>query len=365
MPNVVNLATKTPATHLLIVRHRDRPGVLAHVFDAPARRQHQRAGDREHRLRGRGGGRRAHPPRRRAVRGAPRRHRRRQRGHPRPQLSYALDGRDIKRRSETGSVDGHDDRSASHLQLLRRPGRAAAAGARGDPARPARAAGRRHVGPRDQPPVEDVRRRFIAGREADIRTLGGIPANYKVLFLQGGASLQFSMVPMNLLAAGGDRRLHRLPALGRRRRSRKRRRSARVNVAAIDRGRELHARAAAGRAEADARRRLRAHDLEQHDLRHRVARRCPTSASVPLVSDTSSDIFSRPIDVAQYGLIYAGAQKNLGPAGRHARHHPRGPAARRSHEVAADDAELRDARGERLAVQHAAGVRHLHRWAWC
>ena len=45
---------------------------------------------------------------------------------------------------------------------------------------------------------------ILAGCEADLRTLGGIPDSYKVLFLQGGASLQFSMVPMNLLPAGGS-----------------------------------------------------------------------------------------------------------------------------------------------------------------
>ena len=50
---------------------------------------------------------------------------------------------------------------------------------------------------------------IIEGCEADLRTLAGIPANYKVLFLQGGASLQFSMVPMNLLPAGRLGRLHR------------------------------------------------------------------------------------------------------------------------------------------------------------
>ena len=61
----------------------------------------------------------------------------------------------------------------------------------------------------------------------DIRALAGVPANYKVLMLQGGASLQFSMVPMNLLGAGRDRRLHRHAARGRTRRSRKRRGSAR------------------------------------------------------------------------------------------------------------------------------------------
>ena len=55
--------------------------------------------------------------------------------------------------------------------------------------------------------------------------------------------------------------------------------------------------------------------VEQHDRRHRVARTLPEVGDVPLVTDTSSDMFSRPIDVAKYALIYAGAQKNLAPAG--------------------------------------------------
>ena len=54
----------------------------------------------------------------------------------------------------------------------------------------------------------------------------------------------------------------------------------------------------------------------------------PDVGDVPLVNDTSSDMFSRPIDVARHALIYAGAQKNLGPGRRHARDHPRRPAAR-------------------------------------
>ena len=70
VPNVVNLAKKTPATHMLVVRHRDRPGVLAHVFEHLRERRDQRAGDRERHLRRRPGRRRAHQPRRRAGRRA-------------------------------------------------------------------------------------------------------------------------------------------------------------------------------------------------------------------------------------------------------------------------------------------------------
>ena len=94
------------------------------------------------------------------------------------------------------------------------PAVAAAAGARAGPARPGGAAGRRHVGDGDQPPLEDVRG-HPAAPIADIRELAGVPASYKVLMLQGGASLQFSMVPMNLLGAGADGRLHRHRLVGR------------------------------------------------------------------------------------------------------------------------------------------------------
>ena len=67
VPNVVNLARRTPATHMLVVRHRDRPGVLAHVFNHLRAGQPERAGDGEHRLRRRRSRRRAHQPRRRAA----------------------------------------------------------------------------------------------------------------------------------------------------------------------------------------------------------------------------------------------------------------------------------------------------------
>ena len=91
VPNVVNLAKRTPATHMLVVRHRDRPGVLAHVFDHLREAQPERAGDREHRLRGRRGRRRPHQLRRRAgVRGV-RQDQERQRRRARPAGRQALE----------------------------------------------------------------------------------------------------------------------------------------------------------------------------------------------------------------------------------------------------------------------------------
>ena len=142
----------------------------------------------------------------------------------------------------------------------------------------------------------------------------GSRRSYKVLLLQGGASLQFSMVPMNLLGAGADGRLHRHRLVGRQggqgseegRHGQRRR---------LDEGRQLHPHSRAGRAQAHAGRRLRAHHDEQHDRGHRVEGRCRMSAtrrSSPTPRRTSSAGRST---FGRFGLIYAGAQKNLGPSG--------------------------------------------------
>ena len=156
-------------------------------------------------------------------------------------------------------------------------------------------------------------------------TLAAFPSNYKVLFLQGGASLQFSMVPMNLLTAGRDRRLHRLRIVGREgdqgseeRRQRQRRRH--------DQGRELLARAAAGRAEADAGRRIRPHDVEQHDRRHRVqgaaGGRRRAARQRHLVRHVQPADRRRPPRADLFGRA-----EEHGPCRRHRRHRPRRHAA--------------------------------------
>ncbi len=149
--------------------------------------------------------------------------------------------------------------------------------------------------------------------EADIRTLAEIPANYRVLFLQGGASLQFSMVPMNLLGEGatadyidagswGDKAIKEARRVGR------------VNIAASTKAenysrlpRQDELQLTPGAAYVHMTSNNTIEGTEYHVL--------PEVAGAPLVSDTSSDMFSRPIDVARHALIYAGAQKNMGPAG--------------------------------------------------
>ena len=158
-------------------------------------------------------------------------------------------------------------------------------------------------------PFEDI----IQGCEADMRALAGISDDYKVLFLQGGASLQFSMVPMNLLPPGGSADYIVTGAWGQK---------------AVKEAKKVGGVKIAGSTESENFMRL----PKQEELKldpdaayvHMTSNNTifgtefhwlPDTGSVPLVSDMSSDIFSRPIDVARHALIYAGAQKNLAPAG--------------------------------------------------
>ena len=149
--------------------------------------------------------------------------------------------------------------------------------------------------------------------EADIRTLGNVAATHKVLFLQGGASMQFSMVPMNLLTSG--RTADYIVTGGWAQKAVKEaQRVGTVHIAAstesenfarIPRQDEL-------KLTPDA---AYVHFTTNNTLFGTEWKAEPEVGDIPLVADTSSDMFSRPIDVSRYGLIYAGAQKNLGPSG--------------------------------------------------
>jgi phosphoserine aminotransferase len=154
---------------------------------------------------------------------------------------------------------------------------------------------------------------ILARTEADLRTLGNIPATHKVLFLQGGASLQFSMVPMNLLApnttadyivTGGwaQKAVKEAQRVGT------------VNIAGSTES-ENFSRIPRQDELALTRDAAYVHFTSNNTLFGTQWKGEPSVGDVPLVCDTSSDMFSRPIDVSRYGLIYAGAQKNLGPSG--------------------------------------------------
>ena len=154
---------------------------------------------------------------------------------------------------------------------------------------------------------------IAAQAEADLRELLGIPSNYKVLFLQGGAYSQFSMIPMNLLR--GKTRMDYVD-------------TGDWSSKAIDEARRygdvnVVASSSAGnytnipdqatwQCDPNA---AYLHYTPNETIRGVEFGFVPDVGDVPLVADFSSTILSRPIDVSRFGLIYAGAQKNIGPAG--------------------------------------------------
>ena len=149
--------------------------------------------------------------------------------------------------------------------------------------------------------------------EADMRALAGIPANYKILFLQGGASLQFSMVPMNLLTAGPTADYILTGDWGKKALKEAKRVGATRVSATTEAGKfkdvppQEAIALTPGAAYVHMTSNETIHGVEWPNV--------PQVGDAPLVCDMSSDMYSRPIDVARYGLIYAGAQKNLGPSG--------------------------------------------------
>jgi len=147
---------------------------------------------------------------------------------------------------------------------------------------------------------------------ANIRKLLNLSDDYAVLFLQGGASTQFAMVPMNLLGPGqtadyansgawAAKAIKEAKLLGK------------VNIAA-DCGKEMPTRVPSEKELKLTPDAAYVHITSNETISGAQWKRFPKTEA-PLVADMSSDILSRPFDVKQFGLIYAGAQKNLGPAG--------------------------------------------------
>jgi phosphoserine aminotransferase len=154
----------------------------------------------------------------------------------------------------------------------------------------------------------------IIGRaETGLRELLGIPENYHVLFLQGGASLQFSMIPMNLLPKEGSADYIVTGSWGKKA-VKEAKREGSVNVAATM--------ADGGFTRTPAQDELRldpkaayVHITTNETIEGVEWKGEPEVAEVPLFADASSDILSHRIPVEKYALIYAGAQKNMGPSG--------------------------------------------------
>ncbi|HLW24800.1 MAG TPA: 3-phosphoserine/phosphohydroxythreonine transaminase [Steroidobacteraceae bacterium] len=152
--------------------------------------------------------------------------------------------------------------------------------------------------------------RLAAQAEQDVRELLGVGADYEVLFMQGGASAQFALVPLNLTAPGSrvdyiDSGYWSKKAIA------EARRYLDVRIAAATDGTRVPA-----QDEIDLDRRASyVHYTPNETIGGVEFPYVPATGSVPLVADFSSSILSRPLDVSRFALIYAGAQKNLGPAG--------------------------------------------------
>ena len=152
-----------------------------------------------------------------------------------------------------------------------------------------------------------------AQAEADLRELMGVPSNYKVLFLQGGATLQFAMIPMNLLRGKpsadyvntgewSKKAIKEAQLFGK------------VNVVASAQDRNFTYMPAQADWKLDPGAAY-VHVCANETIGGVELNWLPDTGDVPLVADVSSHFMSRPVDVAGHGLIYGGAQKNLGPAG--------------------------------------------------
>ena len=152
-----------------------------------------------------------------------------------------------------------------------------------------------------------------AEAEADLRTLLGIPANYKVLFLQGGATAQFAMVPMNLLRgkAAAD---YLNTGEWSKKAIKEAKKFGQVNIVASSEDKNFSYAPAFSTWTLDPNAAY-VHITSNETIGGVEIFDTPDTGNVPLEADMSSNILSRPIDVSKYGLIYAGAQKNIGPAG--------------------------------------------------
>ena len=152
-----------------------------------------------------------------------------------------------------------------------------------------------------------------AQAEADFRELLGIPSNYKVLFMQGGAMAENAIVPMNLLRGKASADYINTGEWSKKS-IKEAKKYARVNVAATSEASHFTCipKRDTWQLDPDA---AYVHICSNETIGGVEYHFTPDTGDVPLVADMSSSIMSRPVEVAKYGLIYGGAQKNIGPAG--------------------------------------------------
>ena len=154
---------------------------------------------------------------------------------------------------------------------------------------------------------------IIESAESLLREVMGIPDNYKVLFLQGGASSQFAMVPMNLMTGSGKAD-YVLTGQWATKAYKEAARYGDVNVVASSKDKTFSyipkLDPATFTPDADY-----FHICMNNTIYGTKYHTLPDTGKVPLVADVSSCILSEPIDVSKFGVLYAGAQKNMAPAG--------------------------------------------------
>ena len=151
--------------------------------------------------------------------------------------------------------------------------------------------------------------KVIEAAEAKVKSLLGVPDNYSVMFLQGGATLQFAMIPMNLLKGGkadyvntgswAKKAIKEAKLFGT------------VNIAGSSEDKNF-CYIPGSRLSSDA---VYVHLTSNETIGGIQYHTFPDTGDIPLIADMSSDIFSRRLEVSRFGAIYAGAQKNMGPAG--------------------------------------------------
>jgi phosphoserine aminotransferase len=154
---------------------------------------------------------------------------------------------------------------------------------------------------------------IIQQAESHLRQLLNLSNNYHVLFLQGGASLQFSMIPLNLLPKDGSAD-YIITGSWSKKALKEAKRVGTINIAATTEAENFKRIPRQDELKLDEKAAY-VHITTNNTIFGTQWRQEPETGNVPIVADASSDILSRPIAIEKYGLIYAGAQKNMGPSG--------------------------------------------------
>jgi len=155
--------------------------------------------------------------------------------------------------------------------------------------------------------------KIIKETETKLREIMNIPDNYKVLFLQGGATLQFAMVPLNLLVKN-KKADYVVSGSFSGKAYKEAQKFGQINLAATSKEDNFNHIPKQDELKLDPEADY-VHICQNNTIYGTTFKYIPETGNVPLVSDMSSCILSEPVDVSKYALIYAGAQKNMGPAG--------------------------------------------------